>query len=264
VGGTGTVSGLTLTGTVTTSGNLTLGGTLAVTPSNFASQTANTVLAAPNGSAGVPTFRAIVAADVPTLNQSTTGNAATATSAGTVTGWNAPPSSGDSGGTWPQLVGVKTGGVAEMGRFIDFHAASGEGADYTVRLDGGGTGSQTLKLFGDLEVTKAVFSVQTFSSGTTYGTQSNFDVTNTSVTLANTGFIDMSNYSGMIVLNNTVEGGTSIWLCGGGSTTQVGTTGSGAQMSVSYNSGINGYTIQNFTGSTKTLGIFKVRTRPGA
>lgn len=79
VGGTGTVSGLTLTGTVTTSGSLTLGGTLAVTPSNFASQTANTVLAAPNGVAGVPTFRAIVAADVPTLNQNTTGTAANVT-----------------------------------------------------------------------------------------------------------------------------------------------------------------------------------------
>lgn len=79
--GTGTVSGLTLTGTVTTSGNLTLGGTLSVTPSNFASQAANTFLAAPNGAAGVPTFRNIVAADVPTLNQNTTGSAATLTTA---------------------------------------------------------------------------------------------------------------------------------------------------------------------------------------
>lgn len=79
VGGTGTVSGLTLSGTVTTSGNLTLGGTLAVTPSNFSSQTANTFLAAPNGAAGVPTFRAMVAADVPTLNQNTTGTAANVT-----------------------------------------------------------------------------------------------------------------------------------------------------------------------------------------
>jgi hypothetical protein len=77
VGGTGTVSGLTLTGTVTSTGNLTLGGTLSVAASNFASQTANTVLAAPNGAAGVPTFRALVAADVPTLNQNTTGSAAT-------------------------------------------------------------------------------------------------------------------------------------------------------------------------------------------
>jgi hypothetical protein len=89
----GTVSGITLTGgTITTSGTITLGGTLAVLPSNFASQTANTFLAAPNGAAGVPTFRGIVAADVPTLNQNTTGssgsctgNAATATTATTLT-----------------------------------------------------------------------------------------------------------------------------------------------------------------------------------
>lgn len=79
VGGTGTVSGLTLTGTVTTSGNLTLGGTLAVSASDFASQTANTVLAAPNGASGVPTFRTLVAADIPTLNQSTTGTASNVT-----------------------------------------------------------------------------------------------------------------------------------------------------------------------------------------
>jgi hypothetical protein len=84
VGGTGTVSGLSLSGTVTTSGNLTLGGTLSVLPSNFASQTANTVLAAPNGSAGTPTFRAIVAADIPTLNQNTTGSAATLTTGRTI------------------------------------------------------------------------------------------------------------------------------------------------------------------------------------
>ena len=79
VGGTGTVSGLTLTGTVTTSGNLTLGGTLSVTPSDFASQTANTFLAAPNGAPGAPTFRAMLAADVPTLNQNTTGTSANVT-----------------------------------------------------------------------------------------------------------------------------------------------------------------------------------------
>lgn len=79
VSGTGTVSGLSLSGTVTTSGNITLGGTLSVTPSNFASQTANTVLAAPNGTAGTPTFRALVAADIPTLNQNTTGTAGNVT-----------------------------------------------------------------------------------------------------------------------------------------------------------------------------------------
>ena len=86
VGGTGTVSGLSLSGTVTTSGDLTLGGTLAVTASNFSSQTAATFLAAPNASAGVPTFRTIVAADIPTLNQNTTGSAATLTTSRTLWG----------------------------------------------------------------------------------------------------------------------------------------------------------------------------------
>jgi len=79
VSGTGTVSGLSLSGTVTTTGSLTLSGTLSVAASNFSSQTANTFLAAPNGTAGVPTFRAIVAADVPTLNQNTTGTASNVT-----------------------------------------------------------------------------------------------------------------------------------------------------------------------------------------
>jgi len=40
------------------------------------SQSANKFLASPNGSSGVPSFRSIVAADVPTLNQNTTGTAA--------------------------------------------------------------------------------------------------------------------------------------------------------------------------------------------
>lgn len=83
----GTVSGLTLTGgPITTTGTITLGGTLAVTPSNFASQTANTFLAAPNGSAGVPTFRTIVAADVPSLSYvSSIGVTAPITSTGGLT-----------------------------------------------------------------------------------------------------------------------------------------------------------------------------------
>ncbi len=47
------------------------------------SGTANLFLATPNGASGAPSLRAIVAADVPTLNQSTTGNAATATALST-------------------------------------------------------------------------------------------------------------------------------------------------------------------------------------
>ena len=54
------------------------------TQNPYTSKTANNFLAAPSGAAGVPTFRAIVAADVPTLNQNTTGSAATLTTGRTI------------------------------------------------------------------------------------------------------------------------------------------------------------------------------------
>jgi hypothetical protein len=76
-GGTVTGVGLTMPAYLTVSGSpITTNGTLAVTGT---SEAANYFLAAPNGSSGAMSPRAIVAADVPTLNQSTTGNAATAT-----------------------------------------------------------------------------------------------------------------------------------------------------------------------------------------
>lgn len=55
------------------------------TQNPYASNTANYVLATPNGTAGVPTFRAIVAADIPTLNQNTTGTAANITASSNAT-----------------------------------------------------------------------------------------------------------------------------------------------------------------------------------
>jgi hypothetical protein len=77
---TGTVTSVTGTSPVASSGGNTPAISLASgygdTQNPYASKTANYVLASPNGSAGVPTFRAIVAADVPTLNQNTTGTAA--------------------------------------------------------------------------------------------------------------------------------------------------------------------------------------------
>jgi hypothetical protein len=77
---TGTVTSVTGSSPVASSGGTTPAISLASgygdTQNPYASKTANYVLAAPNASAGVPTFRAIVAADIPTLNQNTTGTAA--------------------------------------------------------------------------------------------------------------------------------------------------------------------------------------------
>ena len=77
---TGTVTSVTGTSPVASSGGATPAISLSAgygdTLNPYASKTANYVLAAPNGSAGVPTFRAVVAADIPTLNQNTTGTAA--------------------------------------------------------------------------------------------------------------------------------------------------------------------------------------------
>ena len=84
----GTVTSVTGTSPVVSSGGNTPAISLASgygdTQNPYASKTANYFLAAPNGSTGVPTFRAMVAADVPTLNQNTTGSAATLTTARTI------------------------------------------------------------------------------------------------------------------------------------------------------------------------------------
>ena len=76
----GTVTSVTGTSPVASSGGATPAISLATaygdTLNPYASKTANFILAAPNGSAGVPTFRAVVAADIPTLNQNTSGSAA--------------------------------------------------------------------------------------------------------------------------------------------------------------------------------------------
>lgn len=76
-GGTVTSVGLSLPAIFSVSGSPVTGaGTLTGT---LASQSANLVFASPNGAPGAPTFRSLVAADVPTLNQNTTGTASNVT-----------------------------------------------------------------------------------------------------------------------------------------------------------------------------------------
>lgn len=80
ISGSGSVTSVTGTSPVASSGGTTPAISLASgygdTQNPYVSKTANYVLAAPNGTAGVPSFRALVSADIPTLNQNTTGTAA--------------------------------------------------------------------------------------------------------------------------------------------------------------------------------------------
>ena len=88
--GSGTVTSVTGTSPVASSGGSTPDISLASgygdTQNPYASKTANYVLAAPNGSAGVPTFRALVAADIPALSYvSSVGVSAPITTTGGLT-----------------------------------------------------------------------------------------------------------------------------------------------------------------------------------
>jgi hypothetical protein len=111
----GTVTSVTGTSPVASSGGTTPAISLATgygdTQNPYASKTANFFLAAPNGTAGAPTFRAIVAADVPTLNQNTTGTASNVT--GTVAIAN-----GGTGQTTQQTAINALAGAVTSGQFL--------------------------------------------------------------------------------------------------------------------------------------------------
>jgi hypothetical protein len=153
VNASGTVSGLTLAGS-TSSGvvTLTLSGTLSVTPANFANQTQNTFLAAPTtGGSGAPTFRTITSADIPTLNQNTTGSAATLTTPRAIYGNNFDGSAaltqiiastyGGTGNGFTKFTGPTT---TEKTFTLPDASATILTTNVTVTVAQGGTGATTL------------------------------------------------------------------------------------------------------------------------
>jgi hypothetical protein len=89
------------------------------------------------------------------------------------------------------------------------------------------------------------------------------DISGGATSIANGGTVDFPNASGMLVVNNQNNGGVTIWLCGGGNTSAIGSV-VGTVGSLAYNVGINGYRWTNNSGSTTTFGFFFVRTRQGA
>jgi len=113
---TGTVTSVSGTSPVsvatgTTTPVISLASGYGDTKNPYASKTANYVLASPNGADGVPTFRAIVASDIPTLNQNTTGTSSNVT--GTVALAN-----GGSGQITAQLAMNAFAGAVTSGSYL--------------------------------------------------------------------------------------------------------------------------------------------------
>ena len=161
-GGVSSVSATTpVVATGTTTPVISLAASYGDTQNPYASKTANNILAAPNGTAGVPTFRAIVGADIPTLNQNTTGTAANVT--GIVALAN-----GGTGTATPSLVGgtnititgsfpnqtitasAAAGAVTQIvaGTNVTISPAGGTGVVTINASGGGGGGTQIGDLIG--------------------------------------------------------------------------------------------------------------------
>jgi hypothetical protein len=162
-GGVSSVSATTpVVATGTTTPVISLASNYGDTQNPYASKTANNILAAPNGSSGVPTFRAIVGADIPTLNQNTTGTA------NNVTGIVAV-ANGGTGTATPSLVAGTN--VTITGTFPNqtINSSGGGGGGTQIgALIGGGV---VVAVFNDGGVNKAlVASLTNLSAGSQWTT----------------------------------------------------------------------------------------------
>lgn len=167
--GTSPVTASASTGSVTVS--LTSG--YGDTQNPYASKTANYVLAAPNGVAGAPSFRALVAADIPALPYAPTAGSTSITTLGTIgTGtWQGSVINSTYGGT----------GVNNGGRTLTINTNSGTigftnvsttlTVANTASVSGTNTGDQTITLTGDVTGSgTGSFATTLANSGVTAGT----------------------------------------------------------------------------------------------
>jgi hypothetical protein len=181
-GGVSSVSATTpVVATGTTTPVISLASNYGDTQNPYASKTANNILAAPNGTAGVPTFRAIVGADIPTLNQNTTGTASNVTGIVAV-------ANGGTGTATPSLVAGNN--ITVTGTFpnqtITASAAAGAvtqivaGTNVTIS-PAGGTGAVTINASGGggggIQGLHALFNLQSGDViGNNFGGFGNFTI----------------------------------------------------------------------------------------
>ena len=150
---------------VTTAGTFTL---------TLASQGGNTVFAGPNGLSGTPTFRSIVASDIPVLNQNTTG---TATYATNISGGAAGGLPYQSGASSTSILGAGSSGQvlqsngAAAPSWVNQSAITAGGLSNTLGVGYGGTGINVVGPSGNVLTSNgSVWVSQQPASGVPTGT----------------------------------------------------------------------------------------------
>jgi len=245
----GTVTSVTGTSPVVSSGGTTPAISLATaygdTLNPYASKTANYILAAPNGSAGVPTFRAIVAADIPTLNQNTTGTAAnvTASSNSTLTTLSALSLPGS------QVSGNISGNAANVTGTV---AIANGGTNTTATPTAGGItyGTGTAQAYTAVGTSGQVLTSNGSSAPTWTTVSGSGSVTSVAATVP--AFLSVSGSpittSGTLAISYS---GTALPVANGGTGT---TTGSLANCTVDGTNAVGYLNVpQNAQGSSYTL-----------
>ena len=262
---TGTVTSIT-TGTglsggpITTTGDIKLAAEYGDIINPYGSKFAKYVLAAPNTSDGVPSFRELVASDIPLLNQNTSGTAGSVSNSITFNDGGTGDTSGITyNGTTARTISYNTIGAASKGRTI----TAGNG------LTGGGN------LTTDISITLGTPS--TITGSTTNNVTSTSHTHAISLTPANIGAApsnhnhDYSLLDNLPAIYNANHDGVpdtdfdilytkqnDIWMCE--SSMKNGPLNDGGDTNSSYNTAFDGCVIQQFGDNGTKIQVLYITT----